>query len=111
MSRQAQAFLIPDKPPEPIQEYKRKHADILVKKCGRPAERLTEAQLHQAMRICMFDVGKQARISKAQCPRHGRQALTYHYQTSDGVHVFCEICNWTTHFDEIHFHAEKPQKI
>jgi hypothetical protein len=107
----AQTFLVSDKQPEPVAAYKKKHADILIKRCGRPSERLTEAQLAQATRILMFDVAKQGRIRRAQCPTHARKALTYHYQVSDGVHVFCEACGWTTHFDEYHYHAEKPKAM
>jgi hypothetical protein len=78
-------------------------------RCGRPSQRLTDAQLHQAVAILTFDLYKQGRIRKWQCPQHGRVALTYRYQKSDGVHVWCEVpgCKRTTHFDEVNFQSGK----
>jgi hypothetical protein len=72
---------------------------------GRPNHRLNDAQLKQAAAIITFDLYKQGRIRRWQCPRHGRVALSYRYQKSDGVHAWCEVpgCKKTTHFDEVHF--------
>jgi hypothetical protein len=81
-----------------------------VSRCGRPSERLTEAQINHALRIATFNVNKQNAIGAASCPIHGKQSLTFKYQQSDGVHVFCEVCNWTTHFDEYHYAPDEDDE-
>jgi hypothetical protein len=97
---QLQTFLA-DKQPEAITRP-RQYAPK-VERCGRPSDRLTRHQIKQAIRIAQFDMEKQGRILRARCAQHGDQNLTYRYQQGDGVHVWCEICGWTTHFDEYHY--------
>jgi ribosomal protein S27E len=99
---QQQCFLT-SKNPVLITKENSKSFGVKIERCGRPSDRLTNHQIKQAIRIVQFDMEKQGRIMRAKCPQHGTENLTYRYQTSDGVHVWCEICGWTTHFDEIHY--------
>jgi hypothetical protein len=108
--KQAQAFLISTKQPEPITEKNQYQKPKPT--CGRPSDRLTEHQLKQAMAIVSFDMKKQGKISKCKCPQHGKTALSYRYQKSDGIHLWCEIpgCRYTNHFDEIHFAGQDDEE-
>ncbi len=81
------------------------YGNVLIKKTsGRPYDRLTAHSLLMAMRICELDIQKKGKIWLSVCPEHQRRALTYRYQRGDGVHVWCEYCGWTTHFDEYNYH-------
>jgi hypothetical protein len=100
MNTPKQAFLT-DKEPAEIKRGNR-HIGFKVERCGRPSERLTRKQLQHAMNICTFDMAKQGRIWRWKCPTHNQTALTYHF-AADGVHVFCEACGLTNHFELVNF--------
>lgn len=66
---------------------------------GRPNERITSKQIEATKKILVLDVQKQGKISKAECPKHKKQSLSYRWNNNEGARVHCEICNWTTHFE------------
>lgn len=92
-------FLVPNKKPLSPEVLTLKRSQIF----GRPSDRLTDAQLRQAVKILTHDMARQGKIKLSACPRHGQKYLTYRYQVGDGVRVFCS-CGWTTHFNEYNYH-------
>ena len=98
---QKQSFLVSDKLPEEITQKKQFQKPSL--NCGRPSDRLSEHQLKQAIAIVSWDMMKMGKIRKWECRQHGRTAITYRFQVGDGIHVWCEICGQTSHFQDYHF--------
>ena len=106
-----QTFLT-NKKPTSITAHKPKPRKVT--RCGRPSDRLTHHQIIQAVRVAEFDVAKQGRILRWRCRQNHDPEIyyTYRYQRSDGVHVWCEACGATSHWDEIHYHADdNPQEV
>ena len=64
-------------------------------------KRLTRAQLEMAANILNFDVERKGTINHAECPKHGRQHLTYLFTKDRSVEVACKKCSWHTHYPEV----------
>jgi hypothetical protein len=102
-----QAFLTPDKQPQPITE---KHQFQKPRPaCGRPSERISADQLKKAGQIIAWDIARRGKIGKWMCPQHAKKSLSYDI-SPDGVRVFCEICGWTNHTELVNYHSETPRE-
>jgi hypothetical protein len=89
---------------ERLQELVHKRKMLIPKpRQGRPSERISADQLKKAGQIIAWDIARQGKVSRWACPVHGKKSLSYDV-SPDGVRVFCEICDWTTHSELTNFH-------
>ena len=62
---------------------------------------LTRPQLEMAANILNFDIRRKGAVNRAECPKHGRDNLTYLFYEGLGVKISCKKCEWTTRYPEI----------